>query len=155
MDFVYNELRHIRGEVLADFNKVGLLFIRDNRILLCRKNHSTSKLILPGGCIEPGESVEECLSREIREELGDVALENVEYIGIYKDEAASDDTSVEKTVEIRLYMGDIIGKPVASSEIAELVWFGPESDIGELAPSILNKILPDLIERGLLPWNHV
>lgn len=150
---VYNRTRDIRGDVLADYNKVGLLFIHDNRMLLCRKNHSTSRLILPGGCIEPGESVEECLNREIREELGDVTLKNVEYVGTYMDRAASDDPSVEKTVEIRLYKGDVIGSPVASSEIAELIWFGSESDRSELAPSIVNKILPDLIKKGILPWN--
>ena len=152
--FVYNGMRHIRSDILADFNKVGLIFIRDNRVLLCRKNHSTSKLILPGGCLEPGESVEQCLSREIREELGNVILSDVEYIGTYTDRAASDDTSVEKTVEIKLYKGDIVGNPVASSEIAELVWFGIDSDRTELAPSLINKILPDLINRGLLPWDH-
>ena len=139
---------------MADFNKVGLLFIHNNRILLCRKNHSTSKLILPGGCIEPGESVEQCLSREIREELGNVSLNDIEYIGTYTDKAASDDPSIEKTVEIKLYKGDIIGNPVASSEIIELIWFGADSDRSQLAPSITNKILPDLIKRGLLPWNY-
>ena len=37
---------------MADYDKVGLLTVRDGRILLCRKRHSTSLLILPGGCRE-------------------------------------------------------------------------------------------------------
>ena len=137
---------------MADFNKVGLLTFLDGRFLLCRKHNLASKLILPGGCIEPGESVDECLTREINEELGEVALENVAYIGTYRDMAASDDPSVEKIVEIQLYGGDIIGEPVASSEIVELIWFGPDSDVQQLSPILVNKILPDLIDRNMLTW---
>jgi 8-oxo-dGTP pyrophosphatase MutT (NUDIX family) len=139
---------------MVDFNKVGLLVVRDSRLLLCRKHNLASKLILPGGCIEPGETPDECLIREIGEELGDVALENLEYVGIYLDEAASDDPTVHKTVEIELHRGEIIGSPVASSEIVELVWFGPESDMNELSPILVNKILPDLIERKLVIWDQ-
>jgi 8-oxo-dGTP pyrophosphatase MutT (NUDIX family) len=139
---------------MADFNKVGLLAINDDRLLLCRKDHFTSKLILPGGRIEAGESSEECLSREILEELGEVTLLEMEYVGTYQDRAASDDPSIEKTVEIQLFRGDIIGNPVASSEIVELVWFGQASDRSELSPILINKILPDLIDRGLLNWER-
>lgn len=138
---------------MADFNKVGLLAISDNRLLLCRKDHFTSKLILPGGRIEAGESAEQCLTREIEEELGDVMLGELEYIGTYQDRAASDDPTIHKTVEIQLFKGEIIGEPIASSEIVELVWFGQDSDENELSPILVNKILPDLIERGLLNWN--
>ena len=55
---------------MADYDKVGLLVVRDGRILLCRKKHTTSLLILPGGCREAGESSAGCLLREIHEELG-------------------------------------------------------------------------------------
>jgi 8-oxo-dGTP diphosphatase len=135
----------------ADYDKVGLLTVRDGRMLLCRKRHSTSLLILPGGCREPGESSMDCLSRELREELGDVAVSAVEYIGIYSDRAAG---SEPKTVRIELYCAELSGEPAAQSEIAELVWFGAEDDRAQLSPSIANKILPDLLSRGLLPWTR-
>ena len=138
---------------MADYNKVGLLAIRDGRMLLCRKRHTTARLILPGGCLEPGETSLECLARELREELGEVAVEDLHYLGTYTDRAATDDPSVVKTVQIELYRGELIGKPVASSEIAELVWFGEDSDPTQLAPSLINKILPDLAKRRLLPWS--
>ena len=138
---------------MADINKVGLLVLRDDRLLLCRKGRDTSKLILPGGRLEAGESDLECLAREVREELGDVSLKAVEYLGVYQDRAAFDDPSIVKTLRIVLYRGWLRGRPTPSAEIAELVWFGPDSDRRDLTPILLNRILPDLIARAVLPWS--
>ena len=113
---------------MADIDKVGLLALRDDRLLLCRKGRDTSKLILPGGRIEAGESDLECLARELREELGDVSLEAVEYLGAYEDRAAFDDPSIVKTLPIVLYRGRLRGRPTPSAEITELVWFGLDAD---------------------------
>jgi hypothetical protein len=68
--------------------------------------------------------------------LGEVGVEKLEYVGIYRNRAASDDPTIIKTVEIRLYRGELVGEPVASSEIIELVWFGAAGDRGELLPSL-------------------
>jgi len=137
---------------MADYHKIGLLTLREGRILLCRKKHSTSHLILPGGCVEPGESPVACLERELHEELGEVAVHGLEYVGAYEDRAASDDAASRKTVRIELYRGTLEGTPEPHSEIVELVWFGSRDDRTRLAPSIVNRILPDLLARGLLPW---
>jgi len=133
--------------VQPDYDKIALLVIRHGKILLCRKRHSTSLLILPGGCREPGESALACLERELGEELGDVALASADHIGTYSDHAAGDPT---KTVRIELYVGELIGTPVPHSEIAELIWFAPADDWSQLAPSLANKILPDVIARQLI-----
>jgi 8-oxo-dGTP diphosphatase len=137
---------------VADVNKVGVLILRRDRFLLCRKNRDTSKLILPGGRIEAGESDMECLARELREELGEVSLRNAEYVGTYDDRAAMDDPTVVKTLRIVLYRGDLVGTPTPASEITDVVWFGPDSDVAELTPIFVNRILPDLLSRGILPW---
>ena len=94
----------------------------------------------------------DCLRREIREELGEVRLGPVEFVGVYSDKAAGSDPDHVKTVRIELYRGEVIGEPAPHSEIAELVWFGEADDWRQLAPSIANKILPDLLRRGVLPW---
>ncbi len=95
------------ADIDVDFDKVGLLAVRDGKILLCRKKHTTSLLILPGGCREPGESAVDCLSRELREELGDVVVSAVELVGVYTDRAAGPETARPKTVRIELYRGRI------------------------------------------------
>jgi 8-oxo-dGTP diphosphatase len=133
------------------YHKVGLLTVRDGRILLCRKSRGTSLLILPGGCFEPGETAEACLTRELHEELGNVEVSGLAFIGTYRDVAAGDES---KIVQIELFQGDLIGDPQPRSEIAELVWFGANDDRTELSPSIRRKVLPDLISRGILSWAH-
>ena len=135
---------------MADIHKTGLLVIRDGRMLLCRKKHSTSLLILPGGKPEPGELPEECLRREVREELGDVDLGALEFMGTYVDQAAG---AEGKTVQIELYGGEFTGEPSPQAEIAELVWFGAADDLAHVSASIRNKIIPDLIARGMLAWD--
>jgi 8-oxo-dGTP diphosphatase len=127
--------------------KTGLALIRDGAILLCRKR-GLGQLILPGGKIEPGEDPVDCLRREVGEELGEVALSGVKRLGTYSDVMAGDESRV---IEIVLFSGELTGEPEASSEIAELVWFRASDDWAVLAPSLGNKIVPDLIDRGMLP----
>jgi 8-oxo-dGTP diphosphatase len=128
-------------------DKVGLLTIRDSKVLLCRKKRGTQLLILPGGKREPGESSLECLARELREELGNITAVSPELVGIYTHEAAGE---AGKIVRIELYGAAVSGEPHPQSEIEQLVWFGPGDDRATLAPSLSNVIFPELIARGIL-----
>jgi 8-oxo-dGTP diphosphatase len=132
---------------MADIHKAGLLHLRDGRILLCRKKRGPSLLILPGGKLEHDETAEECLRRECREELGEVEISNLHYIGNYESSAAGQEG---KTVKIELYAGELRGTPAPHSEIEELVWFDARDDPALLAPSLRNVIFPDLRRRGLI-----
>ena len=131
---------------MPDYDKVGLLVLRDNRILLCRKRQGTQLLILPGGKFDPGETSMQCLERESREELGAVSAVSPEYLGTYEYEAADPG----KTLRIELWRGELDGQPEAQSEIAELVWFSPSDDRAALSPMLRDVILPDLSRRGIL-----
>ena len=131
-----------------DIVKAGLLVIRDNRMLLCRKNRDTDLLIVPGGKLDPGETDEACLHREVAEELGPtLRIQNLVYIGTYRDVAAG---AEHRIVEVRLYRGDLSAEPAPHAEIAELIWFAPTDDTTRLSATLRNKILPDLLRQGIL-----
>lgn len=137
---------------MAEIRKVGLITIQENRVLLCRKRKRKTRLILPGGKREPGESSLETLRRELLEELGDVKLEDPQLLGTYVDKTDGMPGFWPKTIEIELYLGRLRGEPRPKSEIAALVWFGPDDSWETLAPSLSRSIFPDLIERGILAW---
>ncbi len=132
---------------MADYHKAGLLHVKDGRVLLCRKKHTTSLLILPGGTLERGETAEECLRRECRGELGDVEVSNLRQLGDYESPAAGQDGQI---VKVELYAGELQGTPAAHSELQDLAWFGPRDDAALLAPSLRNVVFPDLRRRGLI-----
>jgi 8-oxo-dGTP pyrophosphatase MutT (NUDIX family) len=129
--------------------KAALLVVRDGRLLLCRRKKG-GPLILPGGKIEPGETLEQCLVREVWEELGGIEVSEIRLAGTYEDMTLGLEGEPERSIRIDLFEGRLNGEPSPSSEIAELIWFGPEDDLGEVAPSLRNRIIPDLRERGLL-----
>lgn len=132
---------------MSTIDKVGLVCIRDGRMLLCRKRRGTQLLILPGGKREPGETSLETLQREVEEELGAVELAAIEYLGKYSGPAAGEPGA---TLYLELFRAGLIGEPQPQSEIGELVWFDPNSDWNQVSPSLSGQVLPDLIRRGIL-----
>ncbi|HNS53054.1 MAG TPA: NUDIX domain-containing protein [Anaerolineae bacterium] len=65
----------------------GSAIVRDGagRVLLIRRGDN-GRWALPGGMMEPGERIAECVVRETREETG-VEVEVVRLVGIYSDPA--------------------------------------------------------------------
>ena len=77
-------------------------------------------MIPPRGVKEAGETAEECLRRDVREELREVCLEPLVFLGDYVASVAL----AGKTVRVQLFAGALEGESRAAAEFKEHVWFG-------------------------------
>jgi len=112
------------------------------RILLIRRTDNNYWSI-PGGGMEPGESVRQAASREVMEETG-INCEVTGLIGIYSNPghvAAYDDGEVRQEFSICLTARILDGSPRTSSESSE-VRFVPVADISnyDIHPSIRMRV---------------
>jgi 8-oxo-dGTP diphosphatase len=134
---------------LEPLRKRGLACVRDGRLLLCRPR-SYPWLITPGGLVDGEEPATATLGREVQEELGAEAqlrADTLRRIGHFHDRAAG---APDREVEIELWSGELEGPLQASSEIAELVWWGADGNPDELSPIVRNSILPALRDTGMV-----
>ncbi len=98
------------------FHKVGAVAVLDRRLLVVRKRGKKG-FIIPGGKHERDESFEECLRRELQEEL-QVDLVSFNFFRRYQGEA-----HFEKVPMIMdLYFVDFRGEIRIDSEIKEFLW---------------------------------
>jgi 8-oxo-dGTP pyrophosphatase MutT (NUDIX family) len=127
--------------------KVALALIRDNKVLMT-KNFGIDKYYIPGGTIEKNETELKALFREIKEELSvDLIKDSIKYFGTFEDVATTHPNSI---VQVRLYLGDILGKLKPDSEVEKLGWFGKNDDWEMLGSVAKTKIMPALIKEGLI-----
>ncbi|KAB1638037.1 NUDIX hydrolase [Pseudoclavibacter terrae] len=120
----------------------------EGRVLTVRKR-GTTKFMLPGGKLEPGESPKAAAIREIEEEVG-IVLDGAEvtFLGEWTTAAANEAaTDLVGTV----YLAALTGEPQARAEIDELRWVdaypGPEADLADLAPLLSECVMPELRRR--------
>ena len=91
----------------------------------------------PGGLIEPGESFEAALRREIREESG-VEVEIERFVGICKN--------VEKDiVNIDFVCRYISGELTTSDESTEVIWVTPEQAMDLISFPLTKKRLANML----------
>ncbi len=138
---------------MANINKSALLILSEEKtkFLMNRKSrdHVTSQWLMQGGSTKEGETIENSLVREIREERScELDPSMLQYIGEYEAVVAG---QPGKTVHSKLYSGSIGGVPVPTSEIVAFGWLGMEDrDDGEVSEIILSNIIPDLVQRAIL-----
>ena len=106
------------------FVGVGALIIRDGKILLERRGNQPGRgqWSIPGGLVELGESVEQTVTREVKEETG-LEVERPEHVDVV------DNVELDKEGRVKYHFVIIdflvklkAGEPRAASDAAELRW---------------------------------
>ncbi|WP_273847581.1 NUDIX domain-containing protein [Rubrobacter calidifluminis] len=133
--------------------RVGAVVERDGRILLVRHEKPGRKpyLVLPGGRLEPRETIPECAARELAEETGlRGRFGRILYVSEFFDGG-------RHTVDITVLMEEVHGEatlghdpevePGATPTLRGLVWV----ELGRLGEAnMLPHSIRDRLARGLL-----
>ena len=118
---------------------------RGPEILLARaQRFPTAMFSVLAGFVEPGETLEECVAREISEEVG-IKVRNIQYFG-------SQPWPFPHSLMIAFTAdhdsGELCLDPV---ELAEAAWFTPQAlPVIPPPPSIANKLIQDFIAQAAL-----
>ena len=133
----------------VDIHKAGGIIIRD-RCVLVERSKGKEFFIAPGGSLEDGETAEQALVRELREEFR-IAVEedDLEYFDNFKAAAAGQE---DKVVRMDMYMvNKWRGEPLPDNEVEELRWISSKTLFGLKVGSImLHDVIPLLVEMGLI-----
>lgn len=128
--------------------KVALAVFKDKKMLQVRSAKHRNVFFTLGGKPEKGETEIEALKREVKEEVGcDIAENSIRFLIEFEDIAHGKD---EANVNIRMYVGNLIGEPKPSSEIAEIGWLDSSSDKKNLSVIAQRTIFPWLKKRGYI-----
>ena len=131
-----------------DIHKAGGILLKDRKILVCRQKGWG--FFAPGGRVEAGETSEEALKRELKEECTiEVALKDLEKFGTFYALAAGQEGKYLQmdVFLVKRWEGEI--QP--SGEIEEIRWIDshvPEG--GELGSVIEHDVLPRLKKEDVI-----
>lgn len=135
------------GAMTGTFVVAAVAFVRDGHVLTVRKR-GTSRFMLPGGKLEPGETAYDAAVREIREEVG-LVVDDLTLLGEFTADAANEPGHlVESTVYVAslpLAASGARVEPAAAGEIAELRWTALAGEHDDLAPLLSDHVVPRLL----------
>ncbi|MGE7717905.1 NUDIX domain-containing protein [Priestia megaterium] len=120
---------------------VSAVIFHDEKEILLQERLDNGKWSLPGGTMEPGETVEIAIKREVREETG-FDMEVKQLLGVYSDPnhvIAYEDGEVRQQFSI-CFLGEIKGGSLAISHESKRVEFVSISELDKINMHITQKI---------------
>lgn len=106
--------------------KIALAVFKDKKILMVRTHKNEQVFYSLGGKVEEGETEEQCLIREVKEEVDcSIISESLEFLEEFTGPAHGKENTL---VNIRLYKGKLGSDPKPSAEIAEVQYFDSSAD---------------------------
>ena len=117
-------------------NAASVAIVRDGKVLLIKRAYAPYQHLwtLPGGRMEPGETIEQCAIREIAEEVG-LTIRNPRPVLVQP--LGRDGAFLLAVFATR----DFSGKIVCSDEIADHKWVDPTALISFRTTSRLDDVL--------------
>ena len=103
-------------------NAASVAIVRDGKVLLIKRAYAPYQHLwtLPGGRIEPGESIEQCAIREVTEEVG-LTIRNPRPVLVQS-------LGRDGTFRLAVFAtGDFTGQVRASDEVADHKWLAPSA----------------------------
>ncbi|WP_432486903.1 NUDIX hydrolase [Kineococcus sp. SYSU DK018] len=123
----------------------SVVVLQDGKVLMHRRS-DTDRWSIPGGGMEPGESIKDTAVREAREETGyDIEIDRL--VGVFSDPnhvVSYDDGEVRQQFSV-CFAGHVIGgNPRLSAETRQVGWHTPQDlevmTEDEVHPSILLRV---------------
>jgi 8-oxo-dGTP diphosphatase len=127
--------------------RIASIIIKDKKLLLL-KGKGYEELWTPGGKINIDETDEECLRRELKEEIG---VETID-INFYKKYLTASFYNPDIQMEERVYLISIQGEIKPNAEIESFVWFSKDDYYSKKYPMITHteeELIPDLIKDNI------
>jgi len=128
---------------------VGAAIVRDGRILVVRRARAPAHGLysLPGGVVEVGETLEEAVMREVREETG-MTIEPVALAGFREAIVRDADSRVERHFIILCFAARWrAGEVVLNEELDEARWIDPAELAKLQTTSGLAEIVAEAFQR--------
>ena len=127
--------------------RIAGIIIKDGKILFL-KGKDYEELWSPGGKVDGNETDEECLRRELMEEIG-VEITNIKF---YKKYPTTSFYNSDIQMEERVYIISIKGDIKPNAEIESFLWFSKDDYYSKKYPMITHtekELIPDLIKDNI------